>query len=1168
MRFSKAPLIATLMAVVLSLLVILPALAENSVKTDGQKSLGDVTGNRVAIGVFSDPLDAQYDWQAFNPSDDILLFDREDRMTADANATALTATFQAGAIAYLLDDIGSTANSGTLGAGITLHPADPRNTFFDGTLYVSNDPKAYNTVLINTQRPWAEATESYDVDEGGNPDEQKPDETAGVFCVMATVVNERTNVRLSVPLVNALPGLVPDDGNDVGDRDDDNDPDDLLPSYSKFQNFFEVIPNDDPAGPRPAVEATSSCDDFFRPAREGDTSVDPVITAAEAGKAGPTEIKMPQQIPARSGDTLTIRIARDTNVIELVVDGEGPTISDVTPEHNTIQDSEVLRVAFTARDELSGLRHDAEQVLSEGPNYSTGDGDPTVSNLDKDNFESNEPISDRDGRSTDINVWFGPVAGKAAVKDDEDTDEDEASEQVNGVIFSKFGNIGSGGASDISIGATDKWTVAEVGREYDFRLTYVLSSSFGGLTIAADSTTPVFWLVEARDRAGNVTRTDAVVGDDEGAAGDTPYRVTIDQKAPELQNGGAPETGITYNSKSKREVTDREYLAFQFAPDGTNEIGDELDPDSIDIGDFYVEGFTILSYIHPTDEEGNDFDKNANGTDQKFDPRSRVYVKLDRALESGERPEVQLRHGAVRDLAGNPNAGTAPEKAIDRIGPLLTVTVNGAVQDRPVIMADDGELDIEVSADETLRGRPEIWFGKIRYVEIKDLEDTKNIDESEDSRYEVVSLVQGDPLIRAAGDETSWSKTYDTDDMTIGTNDEDTGHYAVIISAVDSSSDTNPGYTEGWKWDGKSHVTSGSTRTAPMPLNDDDLDIEKLDDAELIFEVDNALPEAVISVTPARVDDKYETESRYPFIHIEFNGLTDDDDNDVGEDKEYYVGPEDGKGDLKDSHDRVVLNSLTVNGTSMLSAVLRVQGDDGQFSLALSRQELSDYEVEYEAVDDAGNEVEGDYTFSIVPRAPYKVALVPGWNLISLPGTPLDQSIDSVMVATSASAVLGYRNGNWETAIRGKVDGVLSPWQGSLTSMEGGYGFWIQTDQFESIETLIPEVDPASTLPTVPVAGGWNLLGVIDVRQAKAGDSPLLKSEADDYFTSIPWRVAYSFETIQNAWTKLIPEVTAQVDNEATEDDLNDTIDDPSAVEIANGKGYWVWSSEPGTLVP
>ena len=40
----------------------------------------------------------------------------------------------------------------------------------------------------------------------------------------------------------------------------------------------------------------------------------------------------------------------------------------------------------------------------------------------------------------------------------------------------------------------------------------------------------------------------------------------------------------------------------------------------------------------------------------------------------------------------------------------------------------------------------------------------------------------------------------------------------------------------------------------------------------------------------------------------------------------------------------------------MLSAVLRVQGDEGQFSLAMSRQELGDYEVKYEAVDDAGNE--------------------------------------------------------------------------------------------------------------------------------------------------------------------------------------------------------------------
>ena len=101
----------------------------------------------------------------------------------------------------------------------------------------------------------------------------------------------------------------------------------------------------------------------------------------------------------------------------------------------------------------------------------------------------------------------------------------------------------------------------------------------------------------------------------------------------------------------------------------------------------------------------------------------------------------------------------------------------------------------------------------------------------------------------------------------------------------------------------------GTARTAPEAEADNELDIEDLDDADLIFEVDDGLPEAVVSVSPATVDNDIETESRYPFIHIEFNGLTDDEGEDSGEDKEYSVG------DLKDSHDRVVLNSLTVNGT-------------------------------------------------------------------------------------------------------------------------------------------------------------------------------------------------------------------------------------------------------------
>ena len=143
MRFSKAPLIATLMAVALSLLIILPALAENSIKTDGQLIKGEAAGDRVAVGVFSDALDAQYDWQAFETGDESLSCTRQrgQGRRHDGN----TASYRRGSrrVRWLptssitlrpMRPVGATTDG-----DITTHPADPRNTFFGGTLYVSNE---------------------------------------------------------------------------------------------------------------------------------------------------------------------------------------------------------------------------------------------------------------------------------------------------------------------------------------------------------------------------------------------------------------------------------------------------------------------------------------------------------------------------------------------------------------------------------------------------------------------------------------------------------------------------------------------------------------------------------------------------------------------------------------------------------------------------------------------------------------------------------------------------------------------------------------------------------------------------------------------------------------------------------------------------------------------
>ena len=191
--------------------------------------------------------------------------------------------------------------------------------------------------------------------------------------------------------------------------------------------------------------------------------------------------------------------------------------------------------------------------------------------------------------------------------------------------------------------------------------------------------------------------------------------------------------------------------------------------------------------------------------------------------------------------------------------------------------------------------------------------------------------------------------------------------------------------------------------------------------------------------------------------------------------------------------------------------------------------------------------------FEIKPRPAYKVALRPGWNLISLPGTPADPAIGSVVSDDlSVKLVLGYQNGAWQTAIR---DGAS--WSGTLTTIGGGWGYWVQSTAFETISALIPDVDTSSNLPTIPVTQGWNLLGVMDIQQGSAGTAPIGKAEADDYFTSIPWRVAYSFDTRTSAWTKLVPEAGV-VDADGGDD----------SDEILNAKGYWVWSSTVGTLVP
>ena len=168
-------------------------------------------------------------------------------------------------------------------------------------------------------------------------------------------------------------------------------------------------------------------------------------------------------------------------------------------------------------------------------------------------------------------------------------------------------------------------------------------------------------------------------------------------------------------------------------------------------------------------------------------------------------------------------------------------------------------------------------------------------------------------------------------------------------------------------------------------------------------------------------------------------------------------------------------------------------------------------------------------------RPPYRIDLVAGWNLISFPGDPVDMAIESVIDPDlQVNLVLGYQRGAWASAHRT----AGSEWMGSLTEIEGGWGYWVLTSVAETIEVSLT----TALRPPLGCSGGngWNLEGVVDVELRPAGT----KVDADDYFQerfSNDWKVAYRFDAAAVQW--------------------DEPIRPDSGGTLETGAGYWVWAS-------
>ena len=383
-------------------------------------------------------------------------------------------------------------------------------------------------------------------------------------------------------------------------------------------------------------------------------------------------------------------------------------------------------------------------------------------------------------------------------------------------------------------------------------------------------------------------------------------------------------------------------------------------------------------------------------------------------------------------------------------------------------------------------------------------------DDDQDGQFEVATVTER--RARAvSGASNTWEVAVQSDaqlaNKVIG----------VRVTGMDQASPSNRGSTSGI-------AASGADS---QPVVGDRVDLTRA----TLFELDSALASPQFNLTPEGAAG--ETQSLNPFIRIDFN-----------ESGEYPL----------DTHRAVTLTKLELHdgsgaATDLLGSVSSVDADS--FVVNTRGLTVGSYTLAVNGTDDVGNALPSDarYSFNVVPRQPYSVSLSPGWNLISLPGEPANPDINAVLPPSHpAEQVLTYDpthpSGPWLVATRG-VDGS---WTGTLTELTGTRAYWIQTGAFTPIRTLIPERDTATVLPTISVVAGWNLLPVVDLQQGRAGGPPGGGDavSAASYFSSINWTVAYTFDTQSNAWEKLTK----------------------VGGNVVNGKGYWVWVTGSGTLVP
>ena len=605
----------------------------------------------------------------------------------------------------------------------------------------------------------------------------------------------------------------------------------------------------------------------------------------------------------------------------------------------------------------------------------------------------------------------------------------------------------------------------------------------------------------------------------------------IDTVDPELLEAF---TGLSFDEDdTDLNENDRDWiLAFFFD-------SNDLDGSSVDDEDFLVDGEAPKA-VKWFDEDGT---VNNDALDGPWPIRQLVFIQLDEDLDADATPDVTLGAlaGGVQDAALNiNNSDFVDGNADDRIGPLFQVEDFDPPPSSSSLVGDEVEVTFTITSDEATDKKPSV-----------SVEDVFSPGSTLGSTVTSAGTNEWDVVLDELGSDTA--TIYN---VFISGEDESGNASDLGIDNVDAADPDNirsnnattaeaDGIIDGFF----ETLTAGGDFVSSISTSTDFLfGASDIDGDAIYFEGDNT--DLGDPVTVPADDDSIDIRSPF-FVSLDW----------VAEGSEF----------AQDDHGDVELLSAELDGDSVCifsdsedcdgESMTASSSDGSKWLIAITDIDLGEHELVINASDDAGNELdESEFAldFEVTERAAIEVDLSPGWNLISLPGNPVDPSIDAVMANTPAvEAVITYDPtvpGGFLVALRSEDGGDFS---GNLTTMNASRGYWVLTDNFEGIEVDVPPLGTGAGVlpPTVAIAEGWNLTPIQDPTGVFSSGDDL---RAANYFTSAEdVSAVYEFDTIGNAWVFI----------DITDTDF-DSVAETCGTAVTVGKSYWVFSTESGTLVP